>query len=47
MENMRKRIKIRLVKNANDFIQCTLSGTFINWKVFESNLVTIHETKYH
>ena len=34
MENMRKRTKIRLVKNAEDFIKYTSRPTCINWKVF-------------
>ena len=45
MENMRKRIKIRVVKNAKDFIKYTSRPTCINWKVFENNLVAIHEKK--
>ena len=47
MENMRKRIKIRVVKNAKDFIKYASRRTCVNWKVFESNLATIHEKKYH
>ena len=45
MENMRKRIKIRVVKNAKDFIRYTSRPTCINWKVFENNLAAIHEKK--
>ena len=45
MENMRKRIKIRVVKNAKDFIKYTSRPTCINWKVFENNLAAIHEKK--
>ena len=45
MENMRKRIKIRVVKNAKDFIKYTSTPTCVNWKVFENNLAAIHEKK--
>ena len=45
MENMRKRIKIRVVKNSQDFIKYTSRPTCVNWKVFESNLAAIHEKK--
>ena len=45
MENMRKRIKIRVVKNAKDLIRYTSRPTSINWKVFENNLAVIHEKK--
>ena len=36
IEHLRKRIKIRVVKNR---------PTCVNWKVFENNLATIHEKK--
>ena len=45
MENMRKRIKIRIVKNSKDFIKYTSRPTCVNWKVFENNLAAIHEKK--
>ena len=45
MENFRKRIKIRVVKNSQDFIKYTSRPTCVNWKVFENNLVAIHEKK--
>ena len=42
MENMRKRIKIRVVKNAKDFIKYTSRPTCVNW---QKNLAAIHEKK--
>ena len=45
MENLRKRIKIRVVKNSQDFIKYTSKPTCVNWKVFENNLAAIHENK--
>ena len=45
MENMRKRIKIRVVKNIKVFIKYTSRPTCVNWKVFENNLAAIHENK--
>ena len=45
MENLRKRIKIRVVKNSQDFIKNTSRPTCVNWKVFENNLAAIHEKK--
>ena len=45
MENMRKRIKIRIVKNSQDFIKYVSRTTCVNWKVFEDNLAAIHEKK--
>ena len=43
MKNMRKRIKIRIAKNSQDFIKYTSRPTCVNWKVFENNLAAIHE----
>ena len=45
MEIMRKRIKIRTVKNSQDIIKYTSITTCLNWKVFENNLAAIHEKK--
>ena len=45
MENMRQRIKIRVVKNSQDFIKYTSRPTCVNWKVFENNLAAIHKKK--
>ena len=45
MENLRNRIKIRVVKNSQDFIKYTSKPTCVNWKVFENNLAAIHEKK--
>ena len=45
MENLRKIIKMRVLKNSQDFIKYTSRPTCVNWKVFENNLAAIHETK--
>ena len=45
MENMRQRIKIRVVKNSQDFVKYTSRPTCVNWKGFENNLATINEKK--
>ena len=42
---MRKRIKIRIAKNAKEFIKYTSRPTCIYWKVFENNLAAIYEKK--
>ena len=44
MENMRKRIKIRIARIFKDLIKYTSRPTCVNWKVFEKNfLVAIQE----
>ena len=45
MENLGKRIKIRVVKNSQDFIKYTSRPTCVNWKVFENKLAAINEKK--
>ena len=45
MENLRKRIKIRVVKYGQYLIKYTSRPTCVNWKVFENNLAAIHEKK--
>ena len=47
LDNLIKRIKIRVVKNSQEFIKYTSKPTCVNWKVFEKNLAVIHERKYH
>ena len=42
---MRKRIKIKVAKNSQDFVKYTSRPTSINWKVFENNLAAINEKK--
>ena len=45
MENLRKIIKIRVIKNSQDFIKYTSRPTCVNLKVFENNLAAIYEKK--
>ena len=45
MENMGKIIKIRIVKNCQNFIKFTSKPTCVNWRKFENNLFAIHEKK--
>ena len=45
MENMRKRMKIRIIKTPKDFLKYASRPTYINYNIFGKNLVTIHEKK--
>ena len=45
MENVRKRIKARVVKNDKDFIKYTSWPTCLNWKVLKNNFAAIYEKK--
>ena len=43
MENMRKRMKIRIVTNKEDLNKYGTRPTFINHVIYGKNLVSIHE----
>ena len=45
MENLRKRINVRLINNAKDYLKCVSKPTFVSQKKFSKNLVTIHKIK--
>ena len=42
MENLRKRINLRLVNNAKDFLKYTGKPTYITHKMFSENYSAIH-----
>ena len=45
MENLRKRIDVRLVTEVNQFIKLTSKPTFVSSKTFNKNLVAVHKIK--
>ena len=45
MENLRKRISVRLVNNAKDFLEYTSKPTYISHKIFGKNYAVIPEIK--
>ena len=45
MENLRKRINVRLVNNEKDFLKYTSRLTHITHKIFDKNYAAIHEIK--
>ena len=45
MENLRKRISIKLVNNAKDYVKCRSKLSFVSQKIFSKNFVAIHEIK--
>ena len=45
MENLRKRVDIRLVTDVNQFIKLTSKPTFVSSKIFNKNLVAVHKIK--
>ena len=45
MGNLRKRINVRLVNNAKDFLKNTSKPTYITHKIFGKDYATVHEIK--
>ena len=45
VENLRKRINVRLVNNAKDHLKYASKQTFISQKIFNINFPAIHEIK--
>ena len=45
MENLRKRIKIRLDNNAKDYKKSVSRPSFVSQNIFNKSLVAIHEIK--
>ena len=45
MENLRKRINMRLVNKAEDFLRYTSKPTYITHKIFGKDYAAIHEIK--
>ena len=45
MEILRKRINVRLINNAEDFLKYTSKPTYITHKIFGKDYAAIHEIK--
>ena len=45
IENLRKRINVRLVNNAKDFLKYTSRQTYVTHKLFDKDYAAIHEIK--
>ena len=45
MENVRKRVDVRLVTNEKKLLEIALKPTFVSSKIFKENLVALHKTK--
>ena len=45
MENLRKRMSVKLINNANDYVKCISKPIFVSQKIFSKNFVAIHEIK--
>ena len=44
-ENLGKRINVKLVNNAKDYVKCINKPSFVSQKIFSKNFVANHEIK--
>ena len=45
MENLRKRINVKLVNNTKDYLRSISKPIFVSQKIFSKDFVAIHEIK--
>ena len=45
MENLRKRISVKLDNNAKDYVRYVIKPSFVSQKTFSKNFVVIDEIK--
>ena len=45
MENLQKRISVRLINNAEDFLKYTWKPKHVTHKIFDKDFTAIHEIK--
>ena len=45
MENLRKRISVKLVNNAKDYVKSISKSSLVSQKIFRKKFVAIHEIK--
>ena len=45
MENLRKRICVKLINNAKDYAICVSRSSFVSQKIFDKNFVAVHKIK--
>ena len=45
MENIRKRINVKLINNSKDYLRCVSKPNFISQKIFDKNFIAVHQIK--
>ena len=45
MENVRKRISVKLINNSKDYLRCVRKPNFISQKIFDKNVIAVHQIK--
>ena len=45
MENIWKRISVKLINNSKDYLRCVSKPNFISQKIFDKNFIAVHQIK--
>ena len=45
MENIRKRISVKLINNSKDYLRCVSKPNFISQKIIDKNFIAVHQIK--
>ena len=45
MENIRKRISVKLINNFKDYLRCVSKSNFISQKIFDKHFVAVYQIK--
>ena len=45
MENIRKRISVKLINSSKDYLKCVSKQNFISQKIFDKNFIAVHQIK--
>ena len=43
MENVRKRISVKLINNSKGYLRCLSKPNFISQKIFDKNFIAVHQ----
>ena len=45
LENLRKRINVKLINNAKDYDRCVSKPNFVLQKIFSKSFIAVHQIK--
>ena len=42
MENIRKRVSVKLINNSKEYLKCVSKPNFVSQKIFDKNFIAVH-----
>ena len=45
MENIRKRINVKLINDSKEYLKCVSRPNFVSQKIFDQNFIAVHQIK--